>query len=462
MKHSFLSGLLLLTCLLGRGQSSMIGKYIDSLKIEKTDTGKAIFLYKLSYYYQNYKPDSALLLAQSSYEISQKAKFLRGQTSSLGQMAKALNRLGNFPKALEYYLEQLKLLEKKKDPEDIASVYLSIALVYNSQKDAPHALYYAYKADSMAQVNKLSDLRLYTTLDLGDIYSNNNQLDSALFYTLLCYKESLAQGNDLITGTALNNMGNIYFKSGEYALALSKFKSSIPYLESMQDYNSLAECYLGLGQSFEKMNLVDSALYYIEKSYRLASDNQFLKHALASSNTLARLYEQQNDIPRAFAYQQSYIALKDSFDNSEKIKQLQNLTISEKLRQQKIAEQTAKAEKDRRLKLEYLLVGLCIPVLFFISAFMTGKKVHRRLIEFSGIFAILFLFEYITLLIHPVVSSRTGHSPVYEILIFVAIAAIISPSHHKIQHWLVGTLTRRHHSKRIAAKPDQKKEPGLP
>jgi tetratricopeptide (TPR) repeat protein len=455
MERSFLMGLLLFSYLISPGQSSMIDKYKDSLNIEKTDTGKAIFLYKLSYYYQNYKPDSALLLAQSSYALSQKAEFGRGKTSSLGQMAKALNRLGNFPKALEYYLEQLKLLEKKKDPEDIASVYLSIALVYNSQQDAPHAVYYAHKADSIAQTNKLPELRLYTTLDIGDIYSNNNQLDSALAYTMLCYNESTRQGNDLITGTALNNMGNIYFKSGEYSRSLEKFKSSIRYLESMQDYNSLAECYLGLGQSFEKMNQPDSALYYVERSFHLASDNQFLKHAVHASNVLTRLYKQRNDLGHAFAFQQTYIALKDSFDNNEKIIQLQNLTISERLRQQQIAEQAAEEAKARHLKLELLLVGMCIPVLFFFSAFLTGKKVHRKLIEFSGIFAILFLFEYITLLLHPVVISKAGHSPVYEILIFVAIAAIISPSHHRIQTWLVNTLKKRHHNK-IAAKPVKK------
>ena len=85
-----------------RGQGTMIEKYKDSLTREKTDTGKAIYLYKLSYYYQNYKPDSALLLAQESYELSKKTDFTRGKNSSLGQMAKALNRMGNYDKALEF------------------------------------------------------------------------------------------------------------------------------------------------------------------------------------------------------------------------------------------------------------------------------------------------------------------------------------------------------------------------
>jgi len=446
MKRLFLTTTLIAISFWGRSQSSKIQEYTDSVRLAKTDTDRAINLYFLSYYYQNYKPDSALYLAQTAYDISEKEDFLRGKIGSLGQMAKALNNLGNYPKALEYYLEQLKILEKKKDPEDIASSYISIALVYSSQKDFDQALFYAHKADSLARVNHLRSLILYTTLDLGDIYSKYEQPDSALFYTRLCYIESVSQNNELITGTALNNMGNINFHKGIYDLALDKYRSSIPFLSSMQDYNTLAECYLGLARTFDKLDRRDSALYYAEKSYKLASENQFLKHSIASSNFLTQLYSQENNISRAFSYQQTYIALKDSFDNSEKVKELQNLTITEQLRQQQLAKEKTEQDKARRLKLELLFLGMCIPLLFLLSAFLSGRKVARKVVEFSAIFSLLFLFEYITLLIHPVVVDKAGHSPFFEIIIFVAIAAVISPSHHKIEAWLKHRLTRRHHS----------------
>ena len=65
----------------------------------------------------------------------------------------------------------------------------------------------------------------------------------------------------------------------------------------------------------------------------------------------------------------------------------------------------------------------CIyPDIFFISAYLSRKKVHKKLIQISGVFSLLFLFEYITLLIHPVVAKGTGHSPVLEVMIFIAIA----------------------------------------
>ena len=88
------------------GQNSITDSLKINLQKEKTDTGKAIILYHLSYYYLNSRPDSALLFSEEAYKISKEHKFLKGESGSLGMMAGALNRLGNFPKSLEYYLEQ--------------------------------------------------------------------------------------------------------------------------------------------------------------------------------------------------------------------------------------------------------------------------------------------------------------------------------------------------------------------
>lgn len=426
------------------GQSPMIAKYKDSLNIEKADTNKAKFLYKLSYYYSYYKPDSALLLAYSSYNISKHTHFAKGESTSLGLIGLAFNRLGNYSKALEYYLEQLKILEKNSSAEDIATAYLSIALVYNSQKDISNALKYAYKADSIAKNQQLAELMLYTLLDIGDMYANNNQLDSALVYTIRCLDSAIIQKNVPIKGTALNNLGNIYFKKGAYPMALVNYKNSVPYLKSAQDNNTLAECTLGLAKTFDKTGAADSALYYANESFKLASDNQFLKNAISVSSFLTDLYKKNNKIDSAFTYQGTYLILKDSFDNSEKIKQLQNLTISEQLRQQQIAEQQLEEHKERNERLQLFLIAIFIPILFIISLYISKRRVNRKIIRVSGILSLLFLFEFITLLIHPLVANSANHSPLIEMLILVAIAAFILPAHHNVEHWLVLKLTQRH------------------
>lgn len=66
--------------------------------------------------------------------------------------------------------------------------------------------------------------------------------------------------------------------------------------------------------------------------------------------------------------------------------------------------------------------------------------------------SLLFLFEYLTLLLHPTVAELTHHTPVYEILIFVGIAAILIPAHHRLEHWMIHKLSHHHHKLHHAEK----------
>ncbi len=442
----------------GYGQRSVTDSLWAVLKTQSSDTLKAKTLYNLSYYYQNNKPDSALLLAQSAYALSKKSAFEKGEANSLDLIAGAFDRLGNFLKALDYYLQELKLVEKNENAEDLASVYNNIATVYNSQRDAANALRYAYVADSIAQAAGLISLRLYIALNIGDIYTNDGQLDSAAVYIDRCYRKALTQKNNLLTGTALNNLGNIYFKRTDYAKARTFYNKSIPYSKAEEDYNLLAECYLGLANTCNNLQLPDSALVYAKEAYALAIKNGFLKHAVNASFFLTAFYKKHNRIDSAFAAQQTYIVLKDSLNNGEKIRALQSLTIAEELRQQQLAEDKLAESVDRSKRLQFLLIAAFIPVFFFVTLYITQTRIKHKTIELLGILSLLLFFEFVTLLIHPVVSATAHHSPVLELLLLVTIAAVLLPVHHRVEHWLVKQLTGRHEKHLAAQEAAMKKE----
>ncbi len=433
----------LLTSFYSIAQSAVIDSLYKKLDHEKTDSGKAIILYNLSYYYQKYKPDSALLLAQNAYTISKKHNFLRGESWALAGIASAYQILDNYPKAIESYIEQLKIEEKRDIPENMSATYINMAAVYNSAHDTEKALYYALKADSICKQYNLSDI-LYSSLNIGDIYEKANQLDSAMAYTQRSYQLALQQNNALITGTALNNMGNVYLKQNNFTAAFVCYQKSIPYLEANEDFNTLAECKLGLAKIYEMKKQTDSVRYYAKQVFDLAMQNQFLKRALDASALLVYSYKSEKRIDSAFAYQEIMMSLKDSIDSKERIREFQNITIDEQLRQKEIAEARQQEAEDRKQKLQLLSIGILIPILFFISVYLSRKKVHKKVIEFSGVLSLLLLFEYITLLIHPLVAEKTNHSPFLEIIIFVAIASLLSPTHHKVQEWLIARLSKMH------------------
>ncbi len=80
-------------------------------------------------------------------------------------------------------------------------------------------------------------------------------------------------------------------------------------------------------------------------------------------------------------------------------------------------------------------------------------KVHRRIIEFMSMLSIWFLFEFFTLLIHPIVGRSSNNTPLIEFLIFVCLAGIMVPTYHHLTTWLKVCLTNLQKWEKHAAPP---------
>lgn len=234
------------------------------------------------------------------------------------------------------------------------------------------------------------------------------------------------------------------------------YYKSRPFITAQEDDHMLAECYLGLARVFDKTRTVDSAFAFAKKAASVANGSGFLKQAMDASFFMTSLYKKQNRLDSAFAQQQTYLLLKDSFDNGEKIKALQSMTIAEELRQQQLAEERLKEKHDRAKRLQLLLIAAFIPVFFFLTLYITKKRVSRRMVQILGVLSLLFFFEFLTLLIHHIISNTAHHLPVLELLLLVAIAAVLLPVHHKAEHWLVKKLTGRHEKYKAAREAPMK------
>lgn len=64
--------------------------------------------------------------------------------------------------------------------------------------------------------------------------------------------------------------------------------------------------------------------------------------------------------------------------------------------------------------------------------------------------ALLIVFEFLNLLLHPVIGSITHHSPVFMLIALVCIAALLIPLHHKLEHWAKKMLVEKNAAIRLA------------
>jgi tetratricopeptide (TPR) repeat protein len=409
---------------------------------EKSDTTKVNYLWQKASYQYSYAPDSAILIAQQGLLLSRQIKYAEGESRSLGQMANGFLGVGNYTRALEFYIQKLQLEEKRNNPYNLASATMNIGIVYVYEEEYEKALIYLRKADSLITANKITELQYNIKLNIGDVYEKQKITDSAFLYFDNALKIAKKIKDENRIGMAMIGLGHTYLKQKKYNESLQFYGGGFTFLKMADNEDIMCEASLGLAKLYKEINKNDSAIWFAHSSFVLAQSVGFQSRQMDAAVFLVDIYshvKKNND--SAFLYSQQAKVLEDSIYSKQKIKESQVITINEQMRQEELAANVQKLKKERAQQLQLILIGLFIPVLFLVTLLLSRVKVHVRIIRFLGVLSLLILFEYLTLLLHPMVVELTHHTPIFEILIFVSIAALLIPAHHKIEHWLIEKLT---------------------
>ena len=184
--------------------------------------------------------------------------------------------------------------------------------------------------------------------------------------------------------------------------------------------------------------------YYGHLAFYHAKEMGSPQLLLFSTKQLSALFKESGKLDSAFIYHEMAMNAKDTLTNQEKQRQVQALTFNEQLRQQDIEKQRKETAEARRRNLELAGIAIFIPLFLFAVLLLGRKKVKSRTVEFLGVLALLFLFEFIVLFAHPYIGHWTHESPVWMLLILVVVAAILIPLHHRSEEWIKKKLATRH------------------
>ncbi len=278
---------------------------------------------------------------------------------------------------------------------------------------------------------------------LPDSFEKLNQLDSARIYTNQAYELAVKYNIQYILGIALNNLGNIHSKMQQGDIAIGYYRQSLSKVFSINDTEGICETTLGMAELFRKAGQADSALYYSRLSLATADEGGFTKPLLNASSFLTNYFKGLNLLDSAYHYQEITIAAKDSLFSQEKTRAVQNLSFTEQLRQQEIAEANQKAEEEWKSNIQMMGIGTFITFFFGLLFVFSKRKANPKFIKFLGLLGLLLLFEFISLFLHPYIATFTHHTPVLMLLILVGVASMLVPVHHKLQRWVKEKLAQR-------------------
>jgi tetratricopeptide (TPR) repeat protein len=446
--------LLAITSVHGYSQKHEADSVLQLLKGAKADSNKVKSLTELANFVYLRNPDTALIIALDALSLAKRIKYNKGNEYQwlLTVTAKTYSKIGNYPQALEIDFKILEFDEKRKPkkPHRLATVLMSIGNVYNNQGDYRNALQYYLKSDSIIRENNITELKYSSFGNIGEAYDKLNILDSAFLFYSNCKREADLLHEDYFLGPPLLGLAHIYRKQANFLLSLDNYESAITVLRSAENDKLLCEAYLGLAMLYNFFNIPDSAISHSKLSFQLAKKDGFPSQQLDAAKFLRQVYSKNKKIDSAYAYVMIEKDLNDTLNSVNRIKELQIISSNELTRQMVMTENKRQAEIEWKNRLQQLLIGIFIPGLFLLTLFLSRINLHIRAIKLLGIFSLLFFFEYLTLFLHPTVARLTNHTPIYEIFIFVAIAAILIPLHHRAEHWLIQKLLhhREHHRNR--------------
>lgn len=407
---------------------------------------------KLADRYMVSQPDTALFYSQQGLKLARNAGFIEGEIIGLDQTASIFNIIGNYPRALHYFLEALQKAEASNNRRRNAISMLNIGSVYYYQGDYPTAIRYSLEAKEILDFLKDDAMIMTGSLNLSEYYEKWNKLDSAIYFTQQAASLAVSMHDNDFLGMSYNNLGNIYSKVGQSQIALDFYRSGLKNLVAVGNDDAVCECALGMAHIFAERVRKDSALYYGKLSMTTALDGGFTNRVHKAAGFLAKYYESLGYIDSAFAYLKVFNLASDSLFSQARVREIQNLTFTETLRQQENAQEISTAQSERKSNIQFGILGMGI--LTFTILFLLISRtiiVNERWISFLGIMALLLVFEFVNLLLHPYIADLTHHSPFYMLLISVTIAAVLIPVHHRGEHLIKYKMVEKNKRIRLAA-----------
>lgn len=411
---------------------------LDSVKLFvlslDQDTNSVKILLNKSHANLTFRPLMALYFSQECIKLSEKLKYTHGEIMGLGSMGNALDVLGNYPEALKVLLKALKKAEISNNPYFIYAVLSNIGSNYKLQQDHNNAITYFIKSKEIVEtLNRKNDLA-GILLNISDSYKELSILDSARIYSQQAYELSIKLNNPQLSGLIFSNMGGISYRMEQFIIALEYYRLGLHNFKKTLERDEVCETTLGMAKVFKELNLIDSCLYYARLSMTIAKDCGSILRIFNTSKFLADYYMNIN-IDSAYTYQTYELNTKDSLFNQQRSRLLLNLTLNEAFRQEENMREINRSSQELKTNIQYtiILVGIIILSIFFLlisRSFTVGEK----LIKFLGVLVLLFVFEFIDLVIHSYLGKITNYSPFFMLLTLVVIAAILIPIHQKIEN----------------------------
>jgi tetratricopeptide (TPR) repeat protein len=284
-------------------------------------------------------------------------------------------------------------------------------------------------------------------MNLGVVYLKINKLDSALIYLQNAYE---TQDNDINLAYILLSLGSAHTKLGNLKLGNTYCEMAIENAKKVQIDRYLILAYIAMSENLYALNQTDSCLVYSKKAIEKIGNGKYFYLSINPAKMIASIYE-NSSCDSTLKYAKIFQFANDSFFSKKANEQVEIMSAQYDLRQMELAAAKEKEAEDQKQNIQFALIALGIIILITLYLILSRSFItSTQMIEFFGVMALLIVFEFLNLLLNPLLENITNHTPVLMLLVLVCMAAILIPLHHKLEKWATNTLIKKNKEVRLA------------
>ena len=336
----------------------------------------------LAYGYMN-RSNEQMQAYNESLEIAKALNDTMYVAKIHSEIANVYKTWGAYTEALDYYYDALTHAEVVNDSIQIANIYYSIGGLFREQDNYDKALeFYTLVIEKSSIPRTIAN----TYVAIAATYNQMNKPDTALFF--LDNADSIYVGiNDKIgflysslNAASAQRQLNNYALSKEFASKAIQLGKETEHL-----YGEIAG-YISLASTEIKSGNIDTSIILLSKALEISDERNFISLKSKSLEQLEKAYLKKNDYQNAHYYGKLYFELKDSIDEINEERHLQDIYARHKAAKYKAENITLRKDnRIRRLKNIMQLSAFAIVILiigfYALYVIQRKKKANEILVE---------------------------------------------------------------------------------
>jgi len=193
-----------------------------------------------------------------------------GEAHACYNIANAFNRLEQYSEAKVYYHKAEKTYQNLTPKWSLANVYNALGTVHNFEAEYDSAIYYfhqsvAIKVAGGAEIYCASEYN-----NLASIYEIQGDIERSKNYYIKAYKAAEYRGNYAVMGNSLHNLGLLYFNKKQNDSALFYMQKVVEILDVYDDEEEKMRLFLLYANIWSAAEQYDSAFYYLKAGSMLS------------------------------------------------------------------------------------------------------------------------------------------------------------------------------------------------